>query len=78
MKKIVIFLLVMLSFTSCEEDVIKVRVQFEPTGFELDESVLDLNGDTSPFSHRLAGGFVSFSNQFHPYELTARNVHIHT
>lgn len=72
MKKVVIFLLVMLAWTSCEKDVVTVSFRIEPVGFSLDESVMDTNGQDVSFSHRHAGGYITFSNAQRTYEFTSR------
>lgn len=70
------FLLVLLTFSSCEEDVIEVSFRIEPVGFSLDESYVDTSSPPSSFSHRFAGGYFTFTNDNHFYEFDTRRIHI--
>ena len=74
-KTVIFFLLVMLIFTSCEKDVPTVSFRIEPLGFSLDESVVDTNGQTVSFSHRHAGGYITFSDGHYTYEFNSRRIH---
>lgn len=62
MKRILLFILVLLVFTSCGKDVIEASFRIEPTGFVLEGNVKDALTLTSAFMHKYAGGVVTFSN----------------
>jgi len=67
MKRILLFILVLLAFTSCGEDIIIASFRIETKGFVLDANARDSLTPSAHFSHRYAGGVVTFSNNQQSY-----------
>ena len=62
MKKTGILLLVVLTLWSCGKEVLEVSFRIETEGFILQETVMDRSENFPSFSHKVSGGFVTFSN----------------
>ncbi len=62
MKKVGILFLLILTPWSCEEEVPEVSFRIETEGFILQETFMDRSEDFPSFSHKVSGGFVTFSN----------------
>ncbi len=76
MKRILLFVLVLLAFTFCGKDVIKTSFRIEPKGFVLEASFFDSLGPSSHFTHRYSGGVVTFSDNQQSYSFNTGKVFI--
>ena len=68
MRRVGLFLLVIMTLSSCEEEVPEVSFRIETEGFFLEEAFLDAADAFPSFSHRVSGGVVTFSENNTTYE----------
>ena len=68
MRRVGLFFLVIMTLSSCEEEVPEVSFRIETEGFFLDEALLDTPDQFPSFSHRMSGGTVTFADNNNTYE----------
>lgn len=76
MRKPHLFLIGLMFFTSCEKEIPEFEFRIKSTGFFLEDGGLDAGDGMPSFSHKLAGGIVSFSSDQNSFDFRTGKISI--